>query len=96
MLAALVALFMLSLSATTSQAASTRSGMSSKDSRTPVVFDVLILRPLGLATLALGAGLFVISLPLVAVTRPQDIEKPFNIFLVRPCRFIWKDELGGH
>jgi hypothetical protein len=95
-LAALVALLMLSLSASASQAGSTRSGMGNKASQSPVVFDVLILRPLGFVTLALGAGLFVISMPLVAVTRPQDIRKPYETFLVRPCRFLWKDDLGAH
>ena len=63
---------------------------------TPVVFDVLIMRPVGFVALGLGTGLFVASLPILAVSRPQDIDKPWHTLIVRPCRFLWSDPLGEH
>lgn len=62
----------------------------------PVIFDVLIMRPIGFATLALGTGLFVVSLPIVAVTKPQQIDEPFRRLVVHPAKFLWVDPLGGH
>jgi len=67
-----------------------------ESANTPIVFDAVIMRPLGFVTLAFGTSLFIASLPLVAVTRPQDIGKPWDALVASPARFIWKDELGGH
>jgi hypothetical protein len=63
---------------------------------TPVVFDALIVRPFGFVSFVFGSSLFVASLPLVAVTRPQDIDEPWKALVVRPARFVWGDELGAH
>jgi len=63
---------------------------------TPVVFDAIIVRPLGFATFVFGTAMFVVSLPIVAVTRPQDIDKPWDHLVVAPARFVWGDKLGGH
>lgn len=63
---------------------------------TPVVFDAMVLRPLGVVTFLFGTSLFVASLPLVAVTRPQDIGVPFEALVAKPAGFVWGDELGGH
>lgn len=63
---------------------------------TPVVFDAMIMRPIGFMTFLFGTALFTISLPLVAVTRPQDIDKPFDALVAKPAGFVWKDQLGGH
>lgn len=63
---------------------------------TPVVFDTVVLRPLGVVTFLFGTSLFVASLPLVAVTRPQDIGVPFEALVAKPAAFVWGDELGGH
>ena len=91
-LAALVALLMLGTAA--GPAAATRS--SEDVANAPVVFDVLVLRPIGFATLALGTGLFLVSLPLLVVTRPQEIDKPFGHLVAGPAKFLWSDSLGGH
>ncbi len=71
-------------------------GYKDEATTAPVIFDVLIMRPVGFVALGLGTGLFVVSLPIVAVSRPQDIGKPFNRLVVRPCRFLWSDPLGEH
>jgi len=90
-LAAFAALLLVTTAALPAAAYST-----DEHANTPVVFDTIILRPLGFVTVVFGTSLFVASLPLVAVTRPQDIDKPWNALVVRPVRFVWGDELGGH
>ena len=67
-----------------------------EDSTVPVVFDVIIMRPVGFATLLIGTGLFVGSLPILLITRPTDIATPADFFMGRPARFLWKDSLGAH
>ena len=59
-------------------------------------FDVLFLRPLGFGALALGAGLFALSVPLVLLTRPAEIGKPLDTFIIQPARYLWVDPLGAH
>jgi hypothetical protein len=71
-------------------------GYNDEATNAPVIFDVLIMRPVGFVALGLGTGLFVVALPIVAVSRPQDIGKPFDRLIVRPCRFLWGDRLGEH
>jgi hypothetical protein len=62
----------------------------------PVVFDVLILRPLGFATLGIGTGLFVASVPILLITRPQQIGLSAEYLLGKPAKYLWVDDLGGH
>ena len=69
---------------------------SEEHANTPIVFDAVVVRPIGFATFLFGCGLFVASLPLIAVTIPQDIDKPFATLVKRPASFVWQDELGGH
>lgn len=62
-----------------------------------VVFDAMILRPLGLATTALGAALFAVPVaPLVGMTRPKDLGKPLEFLVLRPARYTFQDPLGHH
>lgn len=62
----------------------------------PAVVDVLILRPAGFVSLAVGFTLFVVSSPIVLITRPHEIGRPFKDLVVRPAKYIWVDPLGGH
>ena len=48
--------------------------------------DVMFLRP----------ALFLVAAPIVLVTRPQEIGKPFRQLVVRPAKYVWVDPLGGH
>lgn len=65
-------------------------------SNSPVTFDVILMRPVGFATLGIGTALFLGTMPLVLVTRPQDIDVAADTLVARPARFLWKDSLGGH
>ncbi len=65
------------------------------DTVSPTV-DVLILRPIAFATLVGGIGIFAISLPFVAITRPHEIGKPFKTLVAGPARYLWLDPLGTH
>ena len=60
------------------------------------VLDVMLLRPAGFVSLVVGAGLMVALTPLVLITRPTEIGKPFEQLVVKPARFLWVDPIGGH
>ncbi len=62
-----------------------------------IVFDAMLLRPLGLAATALGGMLFAFPVgPIVALTRPADIRKPLDFLVLRPARYVFVDPLGHH
>lgn len=60
------------------------------------VLDVMLMRPAGFVSLVVGVGLMVILTPLVLITRPQEINKPFEQLVVKPARFLWVDPIGSH
>lgn len=62
----------------------------------PAALDGLLLRPAGFVGLVLGTGLFLAVTPIVLITRPHEIAKPFEALVARPARFLWQDPLGGH
>jgi hypothetical protein len=62
---------------------------------TPVV-DVMLLRPAGFVSLVVGTGLFIATSPIVLITRPHEIGKPFKSLVVRPAKYLWVDPIGGH
>jgi hypothetical protein len=62
----------------------------------PVAVDVLLLRPAGFISLIVGTALFLVTSPIVLVTRPHEIGKPFKQLVMRPAKFLWVDPLGGH
>lgn len=63
----------------------------------PLMVDLLLLRPVGLVTMAVGTVLFVVPIaPLTLLTRPTEIAKPFDTMVLRPARFVWSDPLGTH
>jgi hypothetical protein len=66
-----------------------------KDPVSPTV-DLLLLRPLALVSLVGGTVLFVVSSPILLITRPQDIGKPFNQLVGRPAKYVWADPIGVH
>ena len=64
---------------------------------TNVVFDALVLRPVGLVATIVGTVLFVVPVaPVVALTRPTDLSKPFDALVMRPLRYTFADPLGHH
>ena len=62
----------------------------------PVLFDAVILRPIGVLMTAFGAVGFCMVAPIMAITRPTDLGKPFNALVVAPARYTWVDPLGMH
>jgi hypothetical protein len=40
--------------------------------------------------------LFIVSVPLVAITRPHEIGEPFDALVVAPAKYIWVDPIGTH
>ena len=65
-------------------------------SSAPVLLDVLILRPLGLAALATGVGIMAMVAPFVLITRPTGIHRPFDLLVRQPAFYVWRDPLGTH
>ncbi|MBW2292626.1 MAG: hypothetical protein JRG89_10320 [Deltaproteobacteria bacterium] len=63
----------------------------------PVMVDLLILRPAALVTLCVSTILFLVPVvPLTLLTRPSEIAKPFDIMVANPARFVWAHPLGSH
>ena len=58
--------------------------------------DVLVMRPAGFVSLVVGIGLMVVATPLILITRPHEIHKPFEKLVVKPAKFLWVDPIGGH
>ena len=80
-------------------AAATSLGQDSGDveQSVPIVFDALVLRPLGLAMTILGTVFYAVPIaPLTAITRPSDLGKPFKLLVGAPARFTFADPLGQH
>jgi uncharacterized membrane protein YhhN len=55
-------------------------------------FDVVLLRPLGLAATIGGFGCFAIALPFSAINR--DINSPWETFVIGPTEFTFTRPLG--
>jgi hypothetical protein len=68
-----------------------------REATVPVMVDALFLRPVGLVVTVIGAGIFAVPVaPLMLITRPTDIGKPFNHLIVAPARYTFVDPLGLH
>ena len=65
--------------------------------QTNLVADALILRPLGLAAIGLGAAVWAVGVaPLVAITRPMQLGESMNYLIMRPVRYTFADPIGHH
>lgn len=93
--AALAAFALLVSTASPSLAAGNMTN-ADREAAVPVVFDAIILRPLGLGMTVLGAVLYGFAAPIMAITRPTDMGKPFRALVVRPARYTFVDPLGLH
>lgn len=63
----------------------------------PVMVDLLLLRPIGLVTMFVSTIFFVIPVaPITLLTRPSELSKPFDIMVAEPARFVWTHPLGSH
>lgn len=86
----------LLLSATLATTATAQTLSQSDSANAPAAVDVMILRPAGFVSLVLGTGLFLATLPIVAITRPHEIGTPFKALVAEPAKFVWADPIGGH
>jgi len=92
--AGVTAALLLSTVATAPALAQTRSREDAANA-SPVL-DVMLLRPVGFVSFVVGVGLMVALTPIILLTRPQEINKPFEQLVVKPARFLWVDPIGGH
>ena len=66
-------------------------------SSVPMIFDVAVMRPLGLLATIGGTMFYLFPVaPLMAITRPADIAKPLGPLVGVPARFTFKDPIGHH
>lgn len=68
--------------------------LEGKPSAGAMAFDLVIVRPVGLVATVLGAGLFVLQLPLSMIqgVPPSD---PAQKLVVEPAEFTFKRPLGA-
>ena len=65
--------------------------------RTNLVFDAMLLRPLGLVAIGLGTAVWAVGVaPWVAMTRPTDLDDSMSYLIMRPVRYTFADPLGHH
>jgi hypothetical protein len=71
--------------------------LGDEPSAVPMIFDVAVMRPLGLTAVVVGAIFYVVPVaPIMAITRPADIGKPLGPLVGTPVRFTFKDPIGHH
>lgn len=86
----IAAAVVLSLSCLGAQAQNHREGVDDRPSSGAMVFDLIIVRPLGLVSTVAGAGLFVVSLPFTALqggigdAAQKLVGDPAHFTFVRP------------
>jgi len=70
-----------------------RDTLDGKPSAGAMAFDLIVVRPVSLAATVIGAGLFVLSLPLSIIQgeRPSD---PAQKLVVEPAKFTFDRPLG--
>lgn len=96
-LVALVAGITLPLSASADESFINSSDTEANNMTSPVMLDLLVLRPIGLVTFCVSSVLFVAPvIPLTLITRPTELAKPFKAMVIKPALFVWADPLGKH
>ncbi len=94
--AALLAASAILLGSAAPAAAAINEGLRAAERSMPVLLDMLVMRPLGLLLTTMGTVFFVATSPLVLITRPTDIAKPFKVLVARPFTYTFVDALGEH
>jgi ABC-type transport system involved in cytochrome c biogenesis permease subunit len=70
--------------------------LTEQSSSVPLLLDALLLRPVGMLVTGLGTVTFCAIAPIMAITRPTDMGKPFRMLVINPARYTWVDPLGTH
>jgi hypothetical protein len=90
-------LICLSLAALLAMPAGAASGTDQLDKKpAPPMMDALIMRPLGLVALGVGALLWLPAAGITAVTRPSEVGTTTHYLLRVPADFVFADPLGSH
>jgi len=63
-----------------------------KPNATNAVADIVIIRPLGFAALVGGSVLYIVSLPIAAITHSTD--RTYQVLVKEPCDFVFKRPIG--
>lgn len=84
LITAVCAAAILSMGANTASAAS--------DDDLKMAADTLVVRPVCLVATVVGTGLFVVSLPIAAISR--SVRKTAHVLVVRPARATFTRPLG--
>lgn len=84
LISALCAAAILSMGVNTASAAS--------DDDLKVAADTLVVRPVCLVATVIGSGLFVVSLPIAAISR--SVKKTAHVLVIRPARATFTRPLG--
>ena len=82
------------LLAGSAHAQSTLSEVNDQPSAGAMTFDLLFVRPLGLVTTVLGAGVFVLQLPF-ALGSENNVQTSFDSLVVEPARYTFVRQLGS-
>jgi hypothetical protein len=84
LITAICAAAMLSLGANSASAAN--------EDELKVAADTLVVRPVCLVATVIGSGLFIVSLPIAAISR--SVKKTAHVLVVRPARATFTRPLG--
>lgn len=60
------------------------------------MFDVLVMRPVGLIGLAFGALLWLPAAAMTAAVQPSEVSKPTEMLIKKPYRYVFDDPIGSH
>ncbi len=60
----------------------------------PKVFDVLIMRPISIASIVIGTGIFAVIAPLSVFTVWDEIDEVAMDLIISPARFTFRRPLG--
>ena len=93
----LLVTFMICALLAVPSAASAFTGDDDVDERSVnVVFDALILRPIGLVVTLGGTVVYGVTAAIVGLTRPKDLGKPLEPLVLAPARYTFVDPIGQH
>ena len=60
----------------------------------PKVLDVMVMRPLAMASIVVGAGLFAVIAPISVFTVWDEIDQVAMDLIISPARFTFRRPLG--
>ena len=60
------------------------------------MFDVLVMRPVGLIALGFGALLWLPAAAITAAVQPSELGKPTETLVLKPYHYVFDDPIGSH